>query len=283
MGFGFDNEATGSSFSEFTAVYGDNAYICIGAFGFCATHIPDPLYAAVYYPIYRADHREHRRQLRRHVGHLGAVRQRQAQCRRLRQQRALPRRHHGPRRRRLLAQQRGGPAHRTRQTANPLGVRAHQSRPAGKLFGLAHVRRAVGRQRPGRLHDPAAPGAARVADGGRAEHEESRRRVWRARHSALRRQRRQSDDPASQGLRQQPAEGDVALRGLQPQRRHLQVFGVLEDRRHALPLSRQHLERRRHLPGRHPRHGRQRDLWRERRCRRRRPLGPPRPRTRPRR
>ncbi len=52
-GFGFANEATGSSFSEFTAVYGDNAYICIGAFGFCATHVPDPLYAAVYYPIYR--------------------------------------------------------------------------------------------------------------------------------------------------------------------------------------------------------------------------------------
>jgi hypothetical protein len=53
MGLGFVNEATGSSFSEFTAVYGDNAYICIGAFGFCATHVPDPLYAAVYYPIYR--------------------------------------------------------------------------------------------------------------------------------------------------------------------------------------------------------------------------------------
>jgi hypothetical protein len=53
MGFGFPNEATGSSFSEFTAVYGNNAYICIGAFGFCATHIPDPLYMAVFYPIYR--------------------------------------------------------------------------------------------------------------------------------------------------------------------------------------------------------------------------------------
>ncbi len=82
-GFGFANEATGSSFSEFTAVYGDNAYICIGAFGFCATHVPDPLYAAVYYPIYRLIIAEHRRQLCRDVGHLGAVRQRQAQRRRL--------------------------------------------------------------------------------------------------------------------------------------------------------------------------------------------------------
>ncbi len=53
MGFGFANEATGSSFSEFTAVYGNNAYICIGAFGACITHIPDPFYVTIYYPIYR--------------------------------------------------------------------------------------------------------------------------------------------------------------------------------------------------------------------------------------
>lgn len=52
-GLGFKNESTSSSFAEFTSVYGDNAYICIGAFGFCATHVADPIYASVFYGIYR--------------------------------------------------------------------------------------------------------------------------------------------------------------------------------------------------------------------------------------
>lgn len=52
-GLGFVNESTGSSFTEFTSVYGNNAYICVGAFGACITHVPDPLYATVFYGIYR--------------------------------------------------------------------------------------------------------------------------------------------------------------------------------------------------------------------------------------
>ncbi len=52
-GLGFINEATGSSFTEFTSVYGNNAYICVGAFGACITHVPDPLYATLFYGIYR--------------------------------------------------------------------------------------------------------------------------------------------------------------------------------------------------------------------------------------
>ena len=52
-GMGFDNESTSSSFAEFTSVYGDNAYLCIGAFGACVTHVIDPLYGTLFYGIYR--------------------------------------------------------------------------------------------------------------------------------------------------------------------------------------------------------------------------------------
>jgi hypothetical protein len=52
-GFGFDNEDQGASLDEFLAVYGDHAYICVGAFGLCLTHIPDPLYWTIWYPVYK--------------------------------------------------------------------------------------------------------------------------------------------------------------------------------------------------------------------------------------
>jgi hypothetical protein len=53
FGFGFDNEGQSGTRDEFAAVYGNNAYICIGAFGFCATHIPDPLYWTIWYPVFK--------------------------------------------------------------------------------------------------------------------------------------------------------------------------------------------------------------------------------------
>jgi hypothetical protein len=51
-GFGFDNKATDPSYSEFLTVYGNNAYICLGAFGLCAGHVPDPVYHLFWFPIY---------------------------------------------------------------------------------------------------------------------------------------------------------------------------------------------------------------------------------------
>jgi hypothetical protein len=51
-GFGFDNMATDPRYYEFLTVFGNNAYICLGAFGLCATHVPDPLYHLVWWPIY---------------------------------------------------------------------------------------------------------------------------------------------------------------------------------------------------------------------------------------
>jgi uncharacterized repeat protein (TIGR01451 family) len=51
-GFGFKNKATEPRYKEFLTVFGNNAYICVGAFGFCATHVPDPLYHLVWWPIY---------------------------------------------------------------------------------------------------------------------------------------------------------------------------------------------------------------------------------------
>ena len=51
-GFGFDNKATDPRYYEFLGVFGDNAYICIGAFGACVTRVPDPLYHLVWWPIY---------------------------------------------------------------------------------------------------------------------------------------------------------------------------------------------------------------------------------------
>lgn len=53
FGFGFDNEDDSSSHSEFTSVYGNNAYHCVGAFGRCVTRIPDPIYHIVWYPLYK--------------------------------------------------------------------------------------------------------------------------------------------------------------------------------------------------------------------------------------
>lgn len=51
-GFGFDNHGTDAKYKEFLTVFGNNAYLCIGAFGFCATRIPDPLYHLLWWPIY---------------------------------------------------------------------------------------------------------------------------------------------------------------------------------------------------------------------------------------
>jgi uncharacterized repeat protein (TIGR01451 family) len=52
-GFGFRNHATDPRYREFQTVYGNNAYLCVGAFGVCVTRIPDPLYHLLWWPIYR--------------------------------------------------------------------------------------------------------------------------------------------------------------------------------------------------------------------------------------
>lgn len=52
-GFGFDNHSTDASYNEFLSVYGNNAYLCVGALGVCATRIPDPIYHTLWYGIYR--------------------------------------------------------------------------------------------------------------------------------------------------------------------------------------------------------------------------------------
>lgn len=56
-GWGWQNEGPKSwwpplSPRGFSAVYGENAYLCAGAFGVCATHVPDPLYFGIFYPAY---------------------------------------------------------------------------------------------------------------------------------------------------------------------------------------------------------------------------------------
>ena len=53
-GFGFANHASNPRYREFLTVYGNNAYLCVGAFGACITRIPDPLYHVAWWPIYRA-------------------------------------------------------------------------------------------------------------------------------------------------------------------------------------------------------------------------------------
>lgn len=52
-GFGFANHATDPRYNEFLTVYGNNAYLCVGALGLCLTRIPDPLYHLLWWPIYR--------------------------------------------------------------------------------------------------------------------------------------------------------------------------------------------------------------------------------------
>jgi hypothetical protein len=52
-GFNFDNQGGSASLDEFLACYDYNAYICVGAFGYCATHVPDPLYAGIWFPVYK--------------------------------------------------------------------------------------------------------------------------------------------------------------------------------------------------------------------------------------
>lgn len=52
-GFGFKNEPQDASLDEFLAVYGHNAYLCVGAFGLCLTHVPDPLYWTIWYPVFK--------------------------------------------------------------------------------------------------------------------------------------------------------------------------------------------------------------------------------------
>jgi hypothetical protein len=51
-GFNFANYDHTPTLNEFLAVYGENAYICVGAFGACATRIPDPLYWTLWFPVY---------------------------------------------------------------------------------------------------------------------------------------------------------------------------------------------------------------------------------------
>lgn len=50
-GFGFENRYDDPGWQEFSAVYGTNAYWCVGAGGYCATYVMDPAYA-LFFPIY---------------------------------------------------------------------------------------------------------------------------------------------------------------------------------------------------------------------------------------
>jgi hypothetical protein len=50
-GFGFKNADTDPTLDEFLAVYGMNAYICVG-FIKCLTHVPDPMYWSVWFATY---------------------------------------------------------------------------------------------------------------------------------------------------------------------------------------------------------------------------------------
>jgi uncharacterized repeat protein (TIGR01451 family) len=52
-GFSFVNHKTNATYDEFLSVFGNNAYLCVGAFGLCATRVPDPLYHVLWFPIYR--------------------------------------------------------------------------------------------------------------------------------------------------------------------------------------------------------------------------------------
>lgn len=51
-GFGFDNEDDTPTLDEFLAVYGNNAYICLGALDVCVTRILDPLYSHLWFLVY---------------------------------------------------------------------------------------------------------------------------------------------------------------------------------------------------------------------------------------
>lgn len=51
-GFNFENKGGAPDFLEFLGCYGNSAYICVGAFGYCATRIPDPLYWGIWWPVY---------------------------------------------------------------------------------------------------------------------------------------------------------------------------------------------------------------------------------------
>ncbi len=51
-GFHFENDQTFPGYEEFLACYGNNAYICVGALGACATRVPDPLYWILWYPVH---------------------------------------------------------------------------------------------------------------------------------------------------------------------------------------------------------------------------------------
>ncbi len=53
-GFGFANHASSPRYREFLTVYGNNAYVCVGLLGACATRLPDPIYHVAWWPIYRA-------------------------------------------------------------------------------------------------------------------------------------------------------------------------------------------------------------------------------------
>lgn len=51
-GFEFDNEDDSAGLGDFDGCSGNNAYLCIGAFGACLCRVRDPLYL-LYYPIYK--------------------------------------------------------------------------------------------------------------------------------------------------------------------------------------------------------------------------------------
>lgn len=52
-GFGFDNMSWRPTGTEFLAVFGNNAYLCVGALGVCATRIPNPLYSGPLQVVYK--------------------------------------------------------------------------------------------------------------------------------------------------------------------------------------------------------------------------------------
>jgi uncharacterized repeat protein (TIGR01451 family) len=52
-GFGFTNMSWNPTGNEFLSVFGDNAYLCVGAFGVCATRVPNPVYRGLFQVVYR--------------------------------------------------------------------------------------------------------------------------------------------------------------------------------------------------------------------------------------
>ncbi len=52
-GFNFKNQESPPYLEEFLGAYGYSAYICIGVAGHCVSHVPDPLYLSLWFPVHQ--------------------------------------------------------------------------------------------------------------------------------------------------------------------------------------------------------------------------------------